>query len=313
MTVAGTSNPAIADIASLVKLRFGARDLKFFPRLMAKNPQSGGHKSHFRGRGMDFDEVRLYQPGDDIRTIDWRVTARTLAPHTKIFREERERPVLIVTDLRAPMFFGTQELKSITACRVAAALAWAGLSANDRVGGLIFGHDSQCDIRARRSHHSVLQFIHRLSDYTESLISAATAPGKYQLAEILRDVRRVVMPGSTLFIVSDFHDLDRDCEQHLFELARHTDITFCQVYDSLETQLPPPGNYLVSDGDKRFSLSTRKREFRNQFEQQFRNRQAKLRQLCTQLRMGHLRFETNSQVLATLQQAYGRKKVRGRR
>ena len=105
---------------------------------MAKNLVLGGHQSRFRGRGMDFEEVRQYQPGDDIRTIDWRVTARTMTTHTKLFSEERERPVLVVTDLRPTMFFGSKELKSVTACQVAAALAWAGLNANDRVGGAYF-------------------------------------------------------------------------------------------------------------------------------------------------------------------------------
>jgi uncharacterized protein (DUF58 family) len=304
-------NPAIADISTLVKLRFGARDLKFFPRLIAKNLVLGGHQSRFRGRGMDFEEVRQYQPGDDIRTIDWRVTARTMTPHTKLFREERERPVLIIVDLRHTMFFGSKELKSVTACQVAAALAWAGLNANDRVGGLVFGADQQCDIRARRSHHTVLQLIHKLRDFSEQLIHANT--NRYSLAEMLEDTRRVAMPGSTLFLISDFHDLDKDCEQHLFELARHCDLNFCHVHDALEARLPPPANYQVSNGHQRFNLNTRGSELRRQFEKQFKDRLAHLKHLCSQLRMGNLSFETSIPVLPVLQQAYGRKKPRRRR
>lgn len=303
-------NPAIADIAALVKLRFGARELKFFPKMNAKNPLLGGHHSRFRGRGMDFEEVRQYQAGDDIRTIDWRVTARTLTPHTKLYREERERPVLIVTDLRPTMFFGAQELKSVTACQVAAALAWAGLNANDRVGGLIFGGQKQCDIRAKRSHHSVLQFIHQLCDFSEQLIE--TRENNFSLAEILEDTRRVALPGSTLFLVSDFHDLDKNCEQHLFELARHSDINFCHIHDRLEVQLPPPANYLVSHGEQRFSLNTRATELRQQFEQQYKDRMAYLRNLCLQLKLGCLSFETANPILPVLQQAYGRKKIRSK-
>jgi uncharacterized protein (DUF58 family) len=298
-------NPAIADIQTLVKLRFGAKDLKFFPRLMAKNPLMGNHQSRFRGRGMDFEEVRQYQPGDDIRTIDWRVTARTTTPHTKLFSEERERPVLIVSDLRPNMFFGSKELKSITACQVAAALAWAGLNANDKVGGLIFGPEHQTDIRARRSHHSVLQLIHTLRDVSEQLLHTHTS--HHTLAKILEDTRRVALPGSTLFLISDFHDLDKECEQHLFELARHCDINFCHIHDALEAQLPPPGNYQVVSENKRFNLNTRKTGLRQQFEQQFKDRQALIKRLCGQLRMGCLSFETASPILPLLQQAYGRK------
>jgi uncharacterized protein (DUF58 family) len=305
-----TDNPAIADIQTLVKFRFGAKDLKFFPRLMAKNPLMGNHQSRFRGRGMDFEEVRQYQPGDDIRTIDWRVTARTTTPHTKLFSEERERPVLIVTDLRPNMFFGSKELKSITACQVASALAWAGLNANDRVGGLVFGPEHQTDIKARRSHHSVLQLIHTLRDVSEQLIQKQTS--LYTLAKIMEHTRRVALPGSTLFLISDFHDLDKECEQHLFELARHCDINFCHIHDALETRLPPPGSYQVTHGDKRFNLNTRSTELRQQFERQFNDRLAKIKHLCGQLRVGYLSFETASPILSLLQQAFGRKKP-GRR
>ena len=130
------SNPAIADSHQLIKLRYGAKELSHFPKLQARQILAGGHRSHFRGRGMDFDQVRLYQPGDDVRSIDWRVTARTQVPHTKVFIEERERPILIICDLRSSMFFGSQRLKSVVACEVSAALAWAGLGINDRVGHL---------------------------------------------------------------------------------------------------------------------------------------------------------------------------------
>ena len=137
------AHPAIASLQEMIRLRYGARDLTSFPKIQARQILSGGHRSRFRGRGMDFDQVRIYQPGDDIRSIDWRVTARTQVPHTKVFTEERERPILVITDLRGSMFFGSHQLKSIIACEISAALAWAGLNANDRAGGIIFGQQKQ--------------------------------------------------------------------------------------------------------------------------------------------------------------------------
>ena len=104
-----SNHPAIANLTEMVRLRYGARELTGFPRVQARQMMAGGHRSSFRGRGMDFDEVRIYQPGDDVRTIDWRVTAKTQTPHTKIFREERERPVLVVCDLRGPMFLAASD------------------------------------------------------------------------------------------------------------------------------------------------------------------------------------------------------------
>ena len=164
------THPAIADLNTMIRLRHAARELTGFPKIQARQMLAGGHRSRFRGRGMDFDQVRIYQPGDDVRTIDWRVTARTQTPHTKIFIEERERPVLIIGDLRSGMFFGSQRLKSVIACEVSAALAWAGLAANDRAGGLIFGPQAQLDIKSRRSHHAVLEFIHGLQEFSSALL-----------------------------------------------------------------------------------------------------------------------------------------------
>jgi uncharacterized protein (DUF58 family) len=212
---ANSENPAVASLAQMIKLRYGARELTGFPKIQARQMLAGGHKSRFRGRGMDFDQVRIYQPGDDVRSIDWRVTARTQVPHTKIFSEERERPILVISDLRGPMFFGSQRLKSVVACEISAALAWAGLAANDRAGGLVFGPQQQVDIKSRRSHHAVLQFIHALHEYSSQLLEPQ--PDHFSLRDILEESRRFILPGSTVFIVSDFHDLDSGCERHLFE------------------------------------------------------------------------------------------------
>ena len=116
----------IPSLESLLRLRAEARSLGLSQRNMAAH-QAGGYRSAFRGRGIDFEEVRVYQPGDDIRIMDWRVTARTGEPHTKVYREERERPVLFLVDQGASMMFGTQvAFKSVIAARIAALLALGG-------------------------------------------------------------------------------------------------------------------------------------------------------------------------------------------
>ena len=300
-----SENPAVADLNALIKLRYGARELTSFPKIQARQMLAGGHRSRFRGRGMDFDQVRIYQPGDDVRSIDWRVTARTQAPHTKIFIEERERPVLIICDLRSGMFFGSQRLKSVVACEVAAALAWAGLSANDRVGGLIFGAQNQLDIKSRRSHHAVLQFIHGLQEYSAALLDSQQ--NKYNLADVLEESRRFALPGSTIFVVSDFYDVNSDCERHLFELGRHCNVNFCHIFDPLETQLPTPAIYAVSDGNHQTSIDTGNTQLRQRYAQQFTRRTEQLRKLSEQLFSGHLTFETSEYVMNTLAKAYGRR------
>jgi len=299
-------HPAIASLSQLIKLRYGARELTGFPKIQARQMLAGGHKSRFRGRGMDFDQVRIYQPGDDVRSIDWRVTARTQVPHTKIFSEERERPILVISDLRSPMFFGSQRLKSVVACEISAALAWAGLAANDRAGGLVFGPQQQIDIKSRRSHHAVLQFIHALHEYSAQLVELQT--DRYSLADILEESRQFILPGSTVFIVSDFHDLDSNCERHLFELARHGNLNFCHVYDDIETDLPPPSLYAVTDGQHQTMLDSSNPQLRERFVDAFSQRSQHLRKLSEQLSAGLLLFDSADPVMSVLARAYGKRR-----
>ena len=145
-----------AELADLIALRYGARNLQIGKRKRALSVLAGPNKSNFRGRGIDFEEVRGYQPGDDIRTIDWRVTARTGSAHTKLFREERERPVLLVVDQRNSMFFGSQHcFKSVLAAQLASLLAWSALNNGDRVGGLVFNDNQHREFRPRRSRNRI--------------------------------------------------------------------------------------------------------------------------------------------------------------
>lgn len=304
--IANAEHPAVASLGQLIKLRYGARELTGFPKIQARQMLAGGHKSRFRGRGMDFDQVRIYQPGDDVRSIDWRVTARTQVPHTKIFSEERERPILVISDLRSPMFFGSQRLKSVVACEISAALAWAGLAANDRAGGLVFGPQQQADIKSRRSHHAVLQFIHRLHEFSAQLIEPQV--DRYSLADILEESRQFILPGSTIFIVSDFHDLDNSCERHLFELARHGNLNFCHVYDDIETELPPPSLYAVTDGQQQTLLDSSNNQLRQRFVDLFSQRSQHLRKLSEQLSAGLLLFNSADQVMSVLARAYGKRR-----
>lgn len=301
-----TANPAFADSNELIRLRYAAKELSNFPKLQARQILAGGHRSHFRGRGMDFDQVRLYQAGDDVRNIDWRVTARTQVPHTKVFIEERERPILIISDLRSSMFFGSQRLKSVVACEVSAALAWAGLGINDRVGGVIFGAQDQFDIKPKRSHHSALQFIHGLQNFSEALLTPQE--DKLDLATLLEESRQLALPGSTVFIVSDFHDLNSTCEPHLFSLAKHCNINFCQVTDQLERQLPEPAQYPVTNGEQHVILNTSDKLLRDNFALQFSKRENFIQKLCEQLAAGLLIFDTKEPVMQLLAKAYGKRR-----
>lgn len=312
---------AFIDLNELLEARFFARELELQQRRRALSLLAGPNKTNFRGRGIDFEEVRAYQPGDDIRTIDWRVTARSGKAYTKLFQEERERPLLIVTDQRQPMFFGSVHcFKSVTACYVSALLAWSGLNNGDRVGGLVFGNAGQREIRPRRSRQSALAFMHLLMEYNQSLSqsSAMQLPAAQHLEHSLMELRRIAKPGSAIYIVSDFAGyLESGNEQngttstvakHLYQLSRHCEITAIHISDPLEQMLPPAGQYTVSDGQQRNSIHTGDRELRRRYHQHFTEQRQQLSQQLGMLGIPLLEIGTNQAPLQRLMYYYGRRK-----
>ncbi len=300
---------AYVDLASLLRVRFAAQDLRLFVPRPVKSLLNGGDRTRFRGRGMDFEEVRLYQAGDDIRSIDWRVTARTQIPHTKVYREERERPVFILVDQRSPLFFGSQQcFKSVLAAHIAANLAWAALSNGDRVGGLIFGDTQQRDIRPRRSKHAVLELLHHLRDFNQQLRSPITPPNTKNLRELLKDARRIAKPGCALFIISDFHDHNKECEQQLFELARHTDVTLIHVYDPLEKHLTSNTRLTVSNGQARLQLPTDENAFQQAYNTAYTERLDEVILSSKRLGITLMSYATTDNVQHALRERFTAKK-----
>jgi len=200
----------------------------------------GTHHSRFRGRGMEYEESRGYLPGDDIRAMDWRVTARTGKPHTKLFREERERITLAWIDMRSTMAFATcGAFKRVVAARAAAIVAWAAQKQGDRTGGLIFTDQAHTECRPRRGKSAVLSMINGISASSRHAIDPETVP--MDTDQPLLRLRRVSRPGSLIFMFSDFRNLGPMSERHLLHLARHSDLIMCHIHDPLETSLPSQG------------------------------------------------------------------------
>ncbi|MGZ5051256.1 MAG: DUF58 domain-containing protein [Methylobacter sp.] len=219
--------------------------------------QSGGYVSRFKGRGMEFEEARIYQPGDDIRSIDWRVTARTGKPHTKIFREERERPVFISVDNRLAMQFATRGVfKSVLAAKIAALVAWAAQHHGDRIGGQLFT-DSVCqELKPQNGKHAVLRFLNAISNgETFDRFQAKTDQGTITLELVLARLLHHARPGSLVYIVSDFRGINDQAESYLAKLSRHCEVVLIFVYDPLERQLPEKGRYRFSAMDSAYAAS----------------------------------------------------------
>lgn len=232
-------------LQGLIRLQADARALKLPSARPARARQAGLQHSSQRGRGMAFAEVRLYQPGDDIRSIDWRVTARRQAPHTKLYEEERERPVLLVCDLGPTLFFAsTGAFKQVRCAQLAAILAWLSLSAGDQVGGIAFNGNTLTVQRPARRKKSVLRLLDTLANQQRT--SAENSGAETTLDIALGEARRVAHTGSRIFVISDFLNVSENTTSLLGALARHNSVSALRVVDPLEQALPQSGRFAVA-------------------------------------------------------------------
>ena len=239
-----------------------------------RSQQSGGYVSRFKGRGMEFDEARLYQPGDDIRSIDWRVTARTGKTHTKVFREERERPVFISVDDRLTMQFATRGVfKSVLAAKLAGLLAWAAEYHGDRIGGQIFSELECRELKPQNGRHAVLRFLSAIVGKTNITSSAnelgTTALPKITSEQVLARLTQHARPGSLVYVISDFRGINEQTETCLAKLAQHCEVVLIFIYDPLESSLPTKGRYRFTNNERDVVIDTsdeqRLKNFQNLF------------------------------------------------
>jgi uncharacterized protein (DUF58 family) len=239
---------------------------------------SGGHLSLFKGRGVEYDESRPYQPGDDLRTMDWRVTARTGKPHTKVFREERNRPVVVWLDLRQPMMFATRgAYKAVRAAQTAALVAWSAVANGDRLGALVFSDAEHRELRPQLGRGAALRLFREIA--AESFWKPAEAPNRAEADHALVRLTRVTRPGSLVFMLSDFRALGDDAERHLRQLGSRGDLFLLHFFDPLEAELPPPGRYRIQLGGRSLAIDTGNARLRARHRAQFEARRERLRAL----------------------------------
>lgn len=265
-----------------------------------KGSRSGQRLSSFKGRGMEFDEARPYQPGDDIRSIDWKVTARTQKTHTKVFRQERERPVHFWIDNRQNMQFATQCCyKSVMAAKVASLLAWHTQSHSDRVGGMVFSEASHQEFRPKMGRSSVLRLIHLLSQHSNAEQEESSLQA---LEHALYRLGQVAKPGALLYLISDFSDFSEAHFTLFNKLSRHNDVALIHIYDAIEKALPPSGFYQLYSQAKQWGIQTTKQKTRDSYQQHFKEKQQQLENLCFKHRMRYLSLATSDNPIDRLRQ-----------
>ncbi len=258
MAAETTTAGVYADLGELVRLEHKASGFSFLPRQPVHSLLSGRHTSRMRGRGLNFEEIRRYLPGDDIRTMDWKITQRTGKPHVRVFTEERDRPAMLVVDQRLSMFFGSRRaMKSVVAAELAALSAWRVFSAGDRVGALVFNDTEMEEIRPHRSRGRVMQILGAVTRMNHALrVDAGISENPAMLNQALERAARQANHDHLVCLVSDFSGFDEDSKRLLTRIAAHNDVIAALLYDPIKLDLPDAGRLVVSDGELQLELDS---------------------------------------------------------
>jgi len=253
-------------LAELIALR--ARVVRArLAALPSRAMRSGQQSSRLYGRGMDYAESRVYQPGDDVRRLDWRLTARSGRLHTKLFQEDREGSLLILLDTHPSMQFGTRlRFKSVQAARAAACAAWYAMRAGERVGVMAFGHADQL-LRPQPGSHGALAVCGALADWDAQLSSGKVEPDKVEpLADALTRMGRLLHGASRVLLISDGFSCDARARQPLLDITRRAGVGVLVVADALELALVPPGRYPLEHAGERNEVMLQSERQRRDFQ-----------------------------------------------
>ena len=257
------------DLDDLIALEYRGRKVSFLPHQPVHSLLSGRFASRMRGRGLNFEEIRDYRAGDDVRSIDWKVTARLQKPHIRVFNEERDRQALLVIDQRLSMFFGSRlAMKSVTAAEAAAIGAWRVLSVGDRIGAIVFNDRDFVEIKARRSRATVLQILTAIVTQNQALgVGRGIASVPSMLNTGLEHAQRRALHDATVILISDFDGADDATRKMIGAMTRHNDVVALLVHDPLQSELPASARMTVTDGELQIQLEVGRESVRKSIEQ----------------------------------------------
>ena len=295
------ANGVDVSLTELIALRLRARRLAR-PALRVAGIHAAAHTSRFRGRGVDYAESRIYQPGDDIRQMDWRVTARSGKPHTKLFEEERERSVLLIIDQNPSLRFGTRvRFKSVQAARAAALIAWTAARNGDRVGTLGFGGGIDAEAKPGGGVRGALRVLRALAEWH----AAADRTTHVPLSQALLRARRLARPGSRVILISDGFSADDAAQGPLSLLADHCDVAALVVEDALELAAPAPGRYVLRGDSGRMLLDFAAARTRADWQRWFARRRACLADLFAKRALRRIPLQTHEEPDAAVARLLG--------
>jgi uncharacterized protein (DUF58 family) len=303
-----------ADLDALVRLQFQARGFSFLPRQPIHSLLAGRHASRLRGRGLNFEELRGYLPGDDIRNLDWKVTARTREPHVRVYTEERDRSVWLLVDQRVSMFFGSRrQMKSVLAAEAAALSAWRVLAAGDRVGAVVFGDDGVELVAPHRSENNVRRILSRIVAFNHRLDARTAPPARAdRLNEALRRVAPLARHDCLVVLITDGFGIDGETRRRITRLTEHNDVIAVFTFDEMERELAGAGRGVFSDGEKQLDVDAGARRVREGFREAFETRLERMKDASRRFAIPLLPVHTGRPVAEQVRELIGRRRRPGR-
>lgn len=259
-------------LKELLKMEHLSRGFSFLAsKQKVRSILGGKHASKLRGRGLDFEEVRNYVPGDDIRNIDWKVTARTQKTHSRVYSEEKEKPTLIVVDQSKSMFFGSQKrTKSVVAAELAALMAFKVLKEGDRVGGIVFADNGIDIIYPKRDRKNILRFLEKIVMRNRELIDSKPVEFDKALTETLAKVKNIVTHDFLVVVISDFQRYRPELVKFITRISHHNDVILAKIFDPMEQSIPKK-KLIAGNEEKQLLIDGENTVLRNEFKTKFDN------------------------------------------
>lgn len=263
-------------LGELLRLRHRAKGFSFLPKQPVHSLLTGRHASRLRGRGLEFEELRPYYEGDDVRAIDWPSTARLGAPQLRVYTEERDRPVILLVDQRLGMFFGSRRaMKSVVAAQAAALAAWRVTSLGDRIGGIVFSENGLDEIRPRSRQAAIGPLFEAVVRHNRALRAddgRSSDPGLLNAA--LAKALKLLPHDGLLTLITDAAGADAQTVKLVTQITAHNDVLTVFVSDPLEVGLPDIGRAAVAEAGRQLDIDTSAKGLRAGFASSFQERRA---------------------------------------
>ncbi len=284
----------------LIGMRRYIAYMRALERRRSFSHQAGDIKSAFKGRGMELEEIRSYTFGDDVRDIDWRVTARKEAPYTKVFAEEKDREIYVWLDLSAPMVFGTRrELKTVAAAKTAALLGWLAFENKDRFGCIIFDGSESCWFWPQNNRAQLTAVFKKISEVSQNALQfkPAERPAAFKSLKLLE---QSAGNRAAVFLLSDFSLAEDDWQKQLAGLAKKTQLFIFDIFDVIEELPPKAGEYMAEYGGKRLIFDSGDKLYRRGYQNYFAEKRSRLKEFCTKFNCKLVEFRTDREIADNL-------------